>query len=92
MLVLIVLLTNASVPFSHQFVVGRTQTLEAALNIGTGTVQARLRAFAFVYVRAISTSTIQFVTVPALTSEHAESVLTLAKHTKIVEHVTLINI
>lgn len=84
--------TNARVPFVHEFVVGRAQAPVTALHVGAFSVQAGLRTFALVDVRAVAAGAVQFVPVVALATEHAERVLALAKHAQVVEHVALINV
>lgn len=67
-----------------------TKTLKAALGIGTFPVKTRLRTVAFVDIRAVSTGIVQFVSVVALTAEHAERIFAFPEHAQIVEHLAFV--
>lgn len=83
---------DASVSSFDQFVIRRALAYVFPLSIYTGAVLARLRILAFVDIRAISTGTVQLVSLVALATEHAEYILATTEHAQITEHLALVYI
>lgn len=83
-------LTDASVSRGHEFVVGRTLTLETSLIVNASAVQARLRTFTLVYVRAIASRVVYLVAFVALAAKHPKYIFALPIQTEVAEHLAFI--